>query len=76
MRRQFSPVVLTDRSVGGLSYTQPAITAAASYYKIMSGNPITFGWNFTNILYVPRAAPAVLSPLARSRQIGSRIELT
>lgn len=53
MRRQFSPVVLTDRSVGGLSYTQPAITAAASYYKIMSGNPITFGWNFTNILCVP-----------------------
>lgn len=40
-------------SAGGLSYTQPAVTAAASYYKIMQGNPITFGWTFTSLVYVP-----------------------
>ena len=41
-----------DCSAGGLSYTQPAITAAASYYKIMQGNPITFGWTFTSLVCV------------------------
>lgn len=34
---------------GGLSYTNPAVTAAPSYYKIAPNNPITFGWNFTGI---------------------------
>jgi len=34
---------------GGLTYLTPAQTAAASYYKIASGNPITFGWNYTSL---------------------------
>lgn len=37
-------------SVGGLTFTQPPATAAASYYKIAENNALTFGWNYTNIL--------------------------
>ncbi|KAG0150202.1 hypothetical protein CROQUDRAFT_652618 [Cronartium quercuum f. sp. fusiforme G11] len=39
-----------DAPVGGLIYTQPPATAAASYYKIADNNPLTFGWNYTNVL--------------------------
>ncbi|GAA5993896.1 hypothetical protein JCM11641_004734 [Rhodosporidiobolus odoratus] len=38
---------------GGLTYLTPAATAAASYYKIASGNPITFGWNYTSLYSTP-----------------------
>jgi hypothetical protein len=36
-----------------LSFTQPAQTAAASYYKIASGQLITFGWTFTELQATP-----------------------
>ncbi|PLW19207.1 hypothetical protein PCANC_10635 [Puccinia coronata f. sp. avenae] len=39
-----------DSPVGGLVFTQPPATAAASYYKIAQDQPLTFGWNYTNIL--------------------------
>ncbi|GAA5952431.1 hypothetical protein JCM21900_005307 [Sporobolomyces salmonicolor] len=38
---------------GGLTYVTPAGTAAVSYYKIASGNPITFGWNYTSLYVTP-----------------------
>ncbi|KAI5480420.1 hypothetical protein MNV49_000995 [Pseudohyphozyma bogoriensis] len=40
-------------AAGGLVYTQPAATAAASYIKIMSGNYVTFGWNYTSLYVTP-----------------------
>ncbi|GAA5974689.1 hypothetical protein JCM5350_001251 [Sporobolomyces pararoseus] len=40
-------------AAGGLTYLTPAQTAAASYYKIASGNPITFGWNYTSLYVTP-----------------------
>jgi len=42
------PFKRTNRA-GGLTYTNPAATDAVSYYKIASGNPITFGWNYTSL---------------------------
>ncbi|QRV82278.1 transmembrane protein [Ceratobasidium sp. AG-Ba] len=40
---------------GTISFTIPAQTATASYYKIMANNPLTFGWNFTSLLSTPAA---------------------
>jgi len=40
---------------GTISFTIPAQTQTASYYKIMANNPITFGWNFTSLLSTPTA---------------------
>jgi len=40
---------------GGLSMTQPAITAQATFYKIASENYITFGWTLTDVLVTPTA---------------------
>ncbi|KAG9094446.1 hypothetical protein FRC06_010799 [Ceratobasidium sp. 370] len=40
---------------GTISFTMPAQTQTASYYKIMANNPITFGWNFTSLLSTPAA---------------------
>ncbi|KAB5589623.1 Transmembrane protein [Ceratobasidium theobromae] len=40
---------------GTLSFTIPAQTITASYYKIMANNPITFGWNFTSLISTPAA---------------------
>ncbi|KIM22017.1 hypothetical protein M408DRAFT_333135 [Serendipita vermifera MAFF 305830] len=40
-------------AAGGLLFTQPPQTAAASYYKIAPSNPVTFGWNFTSVLVYP-----------------------
>jgi hypothetical protein len=34
---------------GGISYTMPAATASASYYKIYSGVTITWGWTLTSL---------------------------
>ncbi|ORY91671.1 hypothetical protein BCR35DRAFT_298934 [Leucosporidium creatinivorum] len=42
-----------DAAAGGLTYTNPAATDAVSYYKIASGNPITFGWNYTSLYVTP-----------------------
>lgn len=42
-----------NAAAGGITITQPAQTAQASYYKIASGVPVTFGWNFTSILQYP-----------------------
>ncbi|OAV96533.1 hypothetical protein PTTG_00981 [Puccinia triticina 1-1 BBBD Race 1] len=39
-----------DSPAGGLVFTQPPATAAALYYKIAQNQPLTFGWNYTNIL--------------------------
>ncbi|BGP14902.1 hypothetical protein JCM10213_003741 [Rhodosporidiobolus nylandii] len=38
---------------GGLTYLTPAATAQASYYKVASGNPITWGWNYTSLYVTP-----------------------
>ena len=38
---------------GGLTFTQPAQTAGISFFKIASGQPLTFGWNFTYLLATP-----------------------
>ncbi|TDL16068.1 hypothetical protein BD410DRAFT_777477 [Rickenella mellea] len=40
-------------AVGGLTFTQPPHTAAASFYKIAPSQLITFGWNFTSLLSMP-----------------------
>ncbi|GAA6029587.1 hypothetical protein JCM8097_000951 [Rhodosporidiobolus ruineniae] len=40
-------------AAGGLTYLTPAATAQASYYKIASGNAITFGWNYTSLYVTP-----------------------
>ncbi|KAH8115902.1 hypothetical protein DFH11DRAFT_1245306 [Phellopilus nigrolimitatus] len=40
-------------AAGGLTFTQPPQTADASFYKIASGAPITFGWNFTSLIVTP-----------------------
>lgn len=37
------------RSAGGLTYLTPAQNAGPTYYKIASGNPLTFGWNYTSL---------------------------
>ncbi|GAA97791.1 hypothetical protein E5Q_04470 [Mixia osmundae IAM 14324] len=61
-RRQVSTIVhngVTSISVpnslpaGGLSITQPAITAAASYYRVMPSADITFGWTLTSVVVAP-----------------------
>lgn len=49
------PTVPATAQAGVISFTQPPQTAAASYYKIAPGNPITFGWNFTAIIVTPTA---------------------
>jgi hypothetical protein len=40
-------------AAGGLLFTQPPQTAAASYYKIAPSNLVTFGWNFTSVSVYP-----------------------
>jgi len=40
-------------AAGGLSFTQPPNTAAASFYKIAPDNVITIGWNFTSLYATP-----------------------
>lgn len=40
-------------AAGGLSFTQPPNTAAASFYKIAPDNVITIGWNFTGLYSTP-----------------------
>ncbi|KAG8716713.1 hypothetical protein FRC08_008955 [Ceratobasidium sp. 394] len=42
---------------GTLTFTMPAQTQTASYYKIMANNPITFGWSYTML----RSTPAALT---------------
>lgn len=44
-----------NAAAGGLYYIEPAVTAAASYYKIMASNPITFAWNFTSLYVQPKS---------------------
>lgn len=39
---------------GGISMTQPQQTGDQSYYKIASGELVTFGWNFTYVLQKPK----------------------
>ncbi|SCZ98182.1 BZ3500_MvSof-1268-A1-R1_Chr7-1g09044 [Microbotryum saponariae] len=46
-------MVLTNYSAGGLSYLQPAATDAVSYYKIASGQLITFAWTYTSLYVTP-----------------------
>lgn len=47
----FKPIPLTA-AAGVLSITQPQQTAT-SFFKIASGELITFGWNFTAVLATP-----------------------
>ncbi|KAF8198457.1 hypothetical protein BJ912DRAFT_845493 [Pholiota molesta] len=47
----FAPIPQTA-AVGVLSITQPQQTAT-SFYKIASGQAITFGWNFTSVIATP-----------------------
>jgi len=39
---------------GGLLFTQPAATAAPSFYKIAPSQPITIGWNMTSVISTPQ----------------------
>jgi hypothetical protein len=39
-------------AAGGLTITQPP-QASTSYFKIASGQPITFGWNLTSLYVTP-----------------------
>ena len=50
-----SPTVSIPQTAaaGLLSFTQPPQTGPASFYKIASGQPITFGWSFSGILATP-----------------------
>ena len=41
--------IAATAAAGGITVTQPAETAATSYYKIYSGVEVTFGWNFTSV---------------------------
>ncbi len=45
--------VAQTAAAGGLLFTQPPQTAAASYYKIAPSNLVTFGWNFTSVVVYP-----------------------
>jgi hypothetical protein len=45
---------LIDLLQGGLQFTQPAQTAAPSYYKIAPGQQVTFGWNLTSLYSTPQ----------------------
>ncbi|POY74016.1 hypothetical protein BMF94_2827 [Rhodotorula taiwanensis] len=40
-------------AAGGLTYLTPAQNAGPTYYKIASGNPLTFGWNYTSLYVTP-----------------------
>ncbi|SGY80457.1 BQ5605_C008g05392 [Microbotryum silenes-dioicae] len=40
-------------AAGGLSYLQPAATDAVSYYKVASGQLITFAWTYTSLYVTP-----------------------
>jgi hypothetical protein len=46
-------VIPQTAPAGGIQMTQPPQTAALSFYKIAQGQPITFGWNLTNVLITP-----------------------
>lgn len=46
---------------GGLTITEPAQTAQASYYKIAPHETITFGWNFTSLKATPTRLYVVAS---------------
>ena len=46
---------------GGLSITEPAQTAQASYYKIAPHETITFGWEFTSLTATPSRLYVVAS---------------
>lgn len=47
----FAPIPITA-AAGGLTITQPQQTAT-SFFKIASGEMITFAWNFTSLLATP-----------------------
>ena len=38
---------------GGITFTQPAQTGSASFYKIAPSQLVTFGWNFTALIVTP-----------------------
>ena len=44
---------------GSIVMIQPASSASQSYYKIASGEDITFKWNFTNVLATPESITVV-----------------
>ncbi|ORX40480.1 hypothetical protein BD324DRAFT_3116 [Kockovaella imperatae] len=48
-------------AAGGVTVTQPPSTGEASYYKIASGEYITFGWNFTSLYVQPEHLTIIAS---------------
>lgn len=44
---------------GSIVMIQPASSASQSYYKIASGEDITFKWNFTNVIATPESITVV-----------------
>ncbi|KAH7096231.1 hypothetical protein BKA62DRAFT_720304 [Auriculariales sp. MPI-PUGE-AT-0066] len=42
-------------AAGGITFTQPPQTASASFYKIGTGQTITFGFNYTSLSVTPSA---------------------
>lgn len=60
---------------GGITITEPAQTADASYYKIAQGVTVTFGWNFTSVLSYPTSlvVQAVCSDNSNTYTIASSL---
>ncbi|KAK4688680.1 hypothetical protein P7C73_g1416, partial [Tremellales sp. Uapishka_1] len=48
-------------AAGGITVTNPASTASASYYKIAQDSFITFGWNLTSLYVQPTSLTVVAS---------------
>ncbi|KAL7417589.1 hypothetical protein BDY24DRAFT_375343 [Mrakia frigida] len=48
-------------ALGGITITNPAATAAASFYKIATNQYITFGWNMTSVYATPTSLTLVAS---------------
>ncbi|PWN95534.1 hypothetical protein FA09DRAFT_332174 [Tilletiopsis washingtonensis] len=56
-------------AAGGLTVTDPAQTADASYYKIAQGVAVTFGWNLTSLVITPTSLTVAAVNSAQSNTV-------
>ena len=56
-------------AAGGLTVTDPAQTADASYYKIAQGVAVTFGWNLTSLVITPASLTVAAVNSAQSNTV-------
>jgi len=70
-----SVTIPSSAANGGITITEPAQTADASYYKIAQGVTVTFGWNFTSVLSYPTSlvVQAVCSDNSNTYTIASSL---